>query len=51
VQSARERRAEYELAATIDALAALGRAAPGLLAERDEILERLRIEQLPTPSG
>ena len=50
LESARELRAEYELAATIDVLDALGRAGPRLLGERDEILQRLRIAQLPAPA-
>jgi tetratricopeptide (TPR) repeat protein len=49
LQSARERGAPYDIAATIDALAALGAAEPALIAERDEILGKLRIRQLPRP--
>ncbi|MBV9424497.1 MAG: AAA family ATPase [Solirubrobacterales bacterium] len=47
---ARERRAEYDIAATIDVLDALGSADPGLRGERDEILDRLRIAHLPAPA-
>jgi hypothetical protein len=46
---ARSRGADYEIAATIDALAVLGRADPDLLAERDEILGRLKIVRLARP--
>jgi class 3 adenylate cyclase/tetratricopeptide (TPR) repeat protein len=49
VAIARERGAEYEVAATIDVVDALGSADPGMLSARDEILERLRIKELPTP--
>ena len=48
---ARERSAEYEIAATIDALDAIAGADRELLAERDRILERLKIVQLPRPVG
>jgi class 3 adenylate cyclase/tetratricopeptide (TPR) repeat protein len=48
--SARERRADYDVAATADALAALGATDARLLDERDEILRRLRITQLPQPA-
>ena len=44
---ARERRAHYEIAATIDALAAVRGADPELLRERDEILDALKIVRLP----
>jgi class 3 adenylate cyclase/tetratricopeptide (TPR) repeat protein len=47
----RERGAEYEIAATIDALDAVGGADPQMLAERDQILERLKIVRLPRPAG
>jgi class 3 adenylate cyclase/tetratricopeptide (TPR) repeat protein len=47
---ARERGAEYDVAATIDALEAVGGTDAEMLAERDRILERLKIVQLPTPS-
>ncbi len=50
LDSARERSAEYDIAATIDLLDALGSAAPGLLGDRDEILGRLRIAHLPAPA-
>ncbi|MGZ4248550.1 MAG: adenylate/guanylate cyclase domain-containing protein [Solirubrobacteraceae bacterium] len=48
---ARERGAEYEIAATIDVLDAVAGADPELLSERDRILERLKIVQLPRPAG
>lgn len=48
--AARERASEYDVAATIDILDALGDVDPGLLEERDEILERLRIVRLPAPA-
>jgi tetratricopeptide (TPR) repeat protein len=47
---ARERGAEYEIAATIDMLDALAGADRELLAERDRILDRLKIVQLPRPA-
>jgi hypothetical protein len=46
---ARERGAEYDIAATIDALEAVDGADSEMLAERDRILERLKIVQLPRP--
>jgi tetratricopeptide (TPR) repeat protein len=49
-ESARACRAPYDLAATIEMLAMLGAAEPELLAERDRILERLKIERLPVPA-
>ena len=49
LQTAREREALYEIAATIDVLAAIGVAEPGALDERDAILSRLRIVRLPEP--
>jgi hypothetical protein len=49
LQAARQRRAQYDIAAAIDALAALGAADGHMLNERDEILGRLRINQLPQP--
>ncbi len=49
LRTARDRSAEYDIAATIDAMAALGGVDHVLLRERDEILERLRIRQLPAP--
>ena len=48
---AREQGAEYEIAATIDVLDALADADRELLAERDRILQRLKIVQLPRPVG
>ena len=45
--SAREAGADYEVAATIDVLDSFGLAGPGMLRDRDEIMERLRIERLP----
>ena len=47
LDAARERHAEYDIAATVDALDSLGSADSRLLNERDEILERLKIERLP----
>jgi tetratricopeptide (TPR) repeat protein len=44
---AREAGADYEVAATIDVLDSFGLAGPGMLRDRDEIMERLRIERLP----
>jgi len=49
VEVARERRAEYDIAATIDVLEALGATRPGDVGERDAILARLKIERLPKP--
>jgi class 3 adenylate cyclase/tetratricopeptide (TPR) repeat protein len=49
LKTARERGAAYDVAATIDAIDSLGGADRGMVAERDEILARLKIEQLPTP--
>ena len=48
LQAARERRAYYEIAATIDVLDAIGRASDGLRRERDAILARLKVDRLPT---
>jgi tetratricopeptide (TPR) repeat protein len=48
--SARARGADYDIAATIDAIDVVGGAEFELLRERDEILKQLRITQLPTPS-
>ena len=48
--AARERKSEYDVAATADTLAALRGADAGLLGERDDILRRLRITQLPRPA-
>jgi hypothetical protein len=49
LRSAHDREAEYDIAATIEALAALGTAEPDMLAERDRIVDRLKIVYLPTP--
>jgi tetratricopeptide (TPR) repeat protein len=51
LSSARERGAEYDVAATIDVLDALGGADAGLRAERDEILDRLKVVRLPAPAA
>jgi class 3 adenylate cyclase/tetratricopeptide (TPR) repeat protein len=48
--TARDRNAEYDVAATIDAMAALDRVDPDLLRERDGILGRLKISKLPAPA-
>ena len=48
LESARSLGGEYDIAATIDALATLNGADPRLLGERDTILTRLRIVYLPT---
>ena len=42
--------ADYEVAATIDVLDALGLAGPDMRRDRDEIMGRLRIERLPVPA-
>jgi class 3 adenylate cyclase/tetratricopeptide (TPR) repeat protein len=47
LQSARERSAEYDIAAAIDALATLEKADVEMLKQRDEILARLKIVRLP----
>ncbi|HEV7176193.1 MAG TPA: hypothetical protein VGN29_11915, partial [Solirubrobacteraceae bacterium] len=44
---AMEAEADYEVAATIDALDSLGAAGQDMLIDRDEIVERLKIERLP----
>ena len=49
LRTARDRGAEYDIAATIDVMAAIDGADPTLLRERDEILKRLKIERLPAP--
>jgi len=49
LEHARERGASYDIAATVDVLDALTTANPELLRERDDILARLKIKQLPTP--
>jgi class 3 adenylate cyclase/predicted ATPase len=48
--TARNRGAEYDIAATIDVIEAVGAVDPALLQERDEILGRLKIRRLPTPA-
>jgi tetratricopeptide (TPR) repeat protein len=50
LKTARDRSAEYDIAATIDAIDAFGGADPELRRERDEILARLRITRLPAPA-
>jgi tetratricopeptide (TPR) repeat protein len=50
LDSARERAAKYDIAATIEALDALGCADAEMLSERDEMLERLRIQRMPAPA-
>jgi len=47
--TARERRAAYDIAATIDVLAALGLADADVLLERDAIMAQLKIERMPAP--
>jgi class 3 adenylate cyclase/tetratricopeptide (TPR) repeat protein len=49
LSTARDRAAEYDLAAAIDAMAAVGGADPEMLRDRDRILERLKITRLPRP--
>jgi tetratricopeptide (TPR) repeat protein len=49
LNTARERNAAYDTAAVIDAMDALGQADAKMLAERDEILARLKIVRLPSP--
>ena len=44
---ARDGEADYEVAATIDVLDWLGLAEEDMLRDRDQIIERLRIERLP----
>ena len=46
---ARERGDQYDIAAAVDVLVALGAAAPANARERDAILGRLQIDQLPKP--
>jgi hypothetical protein len=48
--SGQEAGADYEVAATIDVLDALGLAGPDMRRDRDDIMGRLRIERLPVPS-
>jgi hypothetical protein len=50
LRTARERAAEYDIAATIDSMDLVDGADPDLLRERDEILARLKISRLPRPS-
>lgn len=50
LESARRRGAEYDLAATIEVMAALDAIDADLLQERDEILRRLKIVRLPVPA-
>ena len=47
--SAQEERADYEVAATIGVLEAIGAAGEDMLRDRNEIVERLKIERLPVP--
>jgi tetratricopeptide (TPR) repeat protein len=47
LQTARDRNARYDIAATIDAMAAIETVEPDLLRERDEILHQLKITELP----
>jgi class 3 adenylate cyclase/tetratricopeptide (TPR) repeat protein len=47
---ARERHADYEIAATIDVLACLDGAGPDMRRDRDEIMKRLKIERMPVPA-
>jgi tetratricopeptide (TPR) repeat protein len=49
LHTARERSAEYDIAATIDAMDSFRVADDELLSERDEILTRLKISKLATP--
>ncbi|HET6870550.1 MAG TPA: tetratricopeptide repeat protein, partial [Solirubrobacteraceae bacterium] len=50
LRSARERRSEYDVAATIDVIDILEGAGEELLRERDAIVARLRITRLPAPA-
>ena len=47
--TARDRKSDYDVAATIEIMDAVNGVDPDLLHERDEILERLRITGLPSP--
>ena len=49
LKTARDRSAAYDIAATIDAIDALGQADSEMLGERDAILARLKIVSLPAP--
>jgi tetratricopeptide (TPR) repeat protein len=48
--TARERSSEYDIAATIDAMDAVDGVDAEVLRERDEILGRLKIKELPAPA-
>jgi tetratricopeptide (TPR) repeat protein len=50
LRTAQERGAEYDIAAAIDLIEALDGADRQMLSDRDEILERLKIEHLPKPA-
>jgi class 3 adenylate cyclase/tetratricopeptide (TPR) repeat protein len=50
LDDARRQASEYDIATTIDALRLLGEADEALLAERDAILDRLKVARLPTPA-
>ena len=50
LQTARARSSEYDIAATIDVIGAVDVVEPNLLSERDEILDRLKIQRLPAPA-
>jgi hypothetical protein len=50
LKTARERKADYDIAATIDVMAAVGGADQDLSRERDAILARLKIRKLPAPA-
>jgi tetratricopeptide (TPR) repeat protein len=50
LSAARLQSADYDAAVAIDALEALGQADVRLLAEREEILQRLRVTRLPKPA-
>jgi hypothetical protein len=49
LDTARARNAEYDIAAAIDAMDVLAGADRELLLERNRVLERLKIQQLPRP--
>ena len=48
LSTARERRADYDVAATIDAMDAIAAVDQNMRDERDQIMRRLKIERLPT---
>lgn len=50
LETARARNSEYDIAATIDVMAAVAGADADLVRQRDEILGRLKIKQLPLPA-